>query len=67
LKGIVNGERTSLETSLAIYIARLEQSHLFHAVEVDATELVESADELHLTFTLKLKTLEASKGAVAKK
>jgi hypothetical protein len=31
------------------------------------TELVESADELHLTFTLKLKTLEASKGAVAKK
>lgn len=71
LKGVVNGERTSLETSLAIYIARLDQSHLFHAVEVDSTELVETPDELHLTFTLKVKTNEESKdeskGEITKK
>lgn len=67
LEGVVDGERTSLETSLTIYIARLDQSHLFHSVEVDSTNLVENSDELKLTFTLKLKTLEASKGAVAKK
>jgi hypothetical protein len=67
LKGIVNGERTSLETSLTIYIARLDQSQLFHAVEVDSTKLVESSDELHLSFTLKVKTIEESKGDLTKK
>ncbi|MFT7301574.1 MAG: type IV pilus assembly protein PilM, partial [Akkermansiaceae bacterium] len=67
LKGIVNGERSSLETSLTIYIARLDQSQLFHAVEVDSTKLVESSDELHLTFTLKVKTIEESKGDLTKK
>ena len=67
LKGIVNGARTSLETSLTIYIAHLNQSQLFHAVEVDSTELVESSDELHLTFTLKAKTIEESKGDLTKK
>ena len=67
LKGIVNGERTSLETSLTIYIARLDQSHLFHAVEVDSTELVEGSGELHLTFTLNVKTMEESKGEITKK
>ena len=67
LKGIVNGERTSLETSLTIYIARLDQSQLFHAVEVKSTKLVESSDELHLTFTLKVKTIEESEGDFTKK
>ena len=68
LKGVVDGERTSLETSLTIYIARLDQSHLFHAVEVDSTKLVESnSGELHLTFTLNVKTIEESRGDIAKK
>ena len=67
LKGVVKGERTSLETSLTIYIARLDQSPLFHAVEVDATDLTESAGQLHLTFTLKVKTIEESKGEITKK
>ena len=67
LKGVVDGERTSLETSLTIYIARLDQSHLFHVVEVDSTKLVESSGELHLTFTLNVKTIDESKGDTAKK
>ena len=67
LRGVVNGEPTSLETSLAIYIARLHQSHLFHAVEVDSTKLIESSSELHLTFTLSVKTIEESKGDLTKK
>ncbi|MEK6232334.1 MAG: pilus assembly protein PilM [Luteolibacter sp.] len=67
LKGVVNGERTSLETSLAMYIARLDQSHLFHGVEVDETELVESSGELDLTFTLNVKTIEEPKGDLTKK
>jgi type IV pilus assembly protein PilM len=67
LKGVVKGERTSLETSLTIYIARLDQSPLFHAVEVDATDLSESSGQLHLTFTLKVKTIEESKGEITKK
>jgi type IV pilus assembly protein PilM len=58
LKGIVSGERTSLETSLTIYIARLDQSHLFHSVEVESTELVETPDELLLAFSLNVKTSE---------
>jgi type IV pilus assembly protein PilM len=61
LKGVVDGERTSLETSLTIYIARLDQSGLVHTVEVESTELVESSDELYLTFTLNVKTIEKSK------
>lgn len=67
LKGVVDGERTSLETSLTIYIARLDQSQLFHAVEVDSTELVESPDGLHLTFTLNVTNLEENQREMAKK
>ena len=67
LKGVVKGDRTTLETSLTIYIALLDQSQLFYAVEVDSTKLVESSDEVHLTFTLKVRTLEESKGDLTKK
>ena len=67
LQGVVDGERTVLETSLTIYIARLDQSPLFCAVEVDSTELVESADGLHLTFTLHVTTVEDYKEAKGKK
>ena len=57
LRGVVTGERTSLETSLTIYVARLDQSYLFRSVEVEATKLVENSDQLYLTFTLKLLTM----------
>lgn len=57
LKGVVTGARTSLETSLTIYIARLDQSRLFSKVEVDSTELVQSDGELNLTFTLTVETI----------
>jgi type IV pilus assembly protein PilM len=67
LQGVVNGLRTSLETFLTIYIARLDQSPLFHAVGVESTELVESSGALHLAFTLKVKTIEESKGDVTRK
>lgn len=67
LQGVVNGVRTSLETFLTIYIARLDQSPLFHAVGVESTELVESSGALHLAFTLKVKTIEESKGDVTRK
>ncbi|MDB4620129.1 FG-GAP-like repeat-containing protein [Akkermansiaceae bacterium] len=60
LKGVVTGERTSLETSLTIYIARLDQSRLFHKVKVDSTELVSSSGKLHLTFTLSVETIDES-------
>ena len=58
MEGIVSGERTSLETSLTIYVARLEQSDLFREVEVKSTELVESSGELGLTFSLNVKITE---------
>lgn len=58
LRGLVSGERTSLETSLTIYIARLDQSGLFRKVEVKSTELVESLGNKYLTFTLNLRTVE---------
>ena len=67
LKGIVDGERTSLETSLTIYIARLDQSPLFTEVEVESTELVESSDGLGLTFTLNVQTIDENEGGIAKK
>lgn len=57
LKGVVTGVRTSLETSLTIYIARLDQSNLFHTVEVYSTELVQSSGQLHLAFTLNVETI----------
>ncbi len=57
LKGVVTGERTSLETSLTIYIARLDQSRLFGGIEVDSTELVQSEGKLRLTFTLNVETI----------
>ncbi|MGJ8695194.1 MAG: pilus assembly protein PilM [Verrucomicrobiaceae bacterium] len=57
LKGVVTGVRTSLETSLTIYIARLDQSHLFNKVEVASTEVVQSSGELHLIFTLNVETI----------
>jgi len=67
LDGVVDGERASLETSLTIYVARLDQSRLFHGVEVDSTKLVEGEDGLHLAFTLKLETEKESKVAIAKR
>ena len=51
-------KRQALETSLTIYVARLDQSPLFHAVEVDSTELVVSSGALGLAFTLEVKTVE---------
>ncbi len=57
LRGVVTGERTSLETSLTIYIARLDQSRLLTEIEVESTELVQSEGRLHLTFTLKVETV----------
>lgn len=60
LKGVVTGERTSLETSLTIYVARLDQSHLFDTVQVDSTELIKDSSELNLTFTLIVKIIEES-------
>ncbi len=56
LEGVVDGERTALETLLTIYVARLDQSPLIRQVEVDRTDLVESVDGLHLAFTLKMET-----------
>jgi type IV pilus assembly protein PilM len=64
LEGVVTGERASLETSLAIYLARLSQSPLFQSVEVDSTELVPGAGGLHLAFALKLES-ESDKKATA--
>ena len=58
MEGIVSGERTSLETSLTIYVARLEQSDLFRAVEVKSTELLETSGKLVLTFTLSVNLTE---------
>ena len=57
LRGVVTGDRTSLETSLTIYIARLDQSNLFDKVEVESTELVDTTTGLHLTFTFNLKMI----------
>lgn len=58
LKGVVNGDRTTLETSLTIYVARFDQSPLFHTVQVNSTKLVESSNELYLFFTLSVKSME---------
>lgn len=58
IEGIVSGERTSLETSLTIYVARLEQSDLFRAVEVKSTELLETTGKLVLNFTLSVNLTE---------
>ncbi|BCX46856.1 hypothetical protein HAHE_07640 [Haloferula helveola] len=67
LKGVVKGDRTSLETALTIYVARLAQSGIFQSVEVESTELVESADELLLAFTLNVKTADDSNKEVTKR
>lgn len=67
LKGVVRGERTTLETALTIYVARLVQSPIFQSVEVESTELVESSNELLLAFTLNVKTHEKRKEEVTKK
>ncbi len=66
LKGVVTGERTSLETSLTIYVARLDQSPLFDTVQVDSTELIKDSSELNLTFTLILKIIEESEKDIIK-
>lgn len=65
LEGVVDGERASLETSLTIYVARLDQSPLIQEVEVDTTDLVESAEGLHLAFTLMMETGNENNGATA--
>jgi len=56
VEGIVDGERASLETSLTIYVARLDQSQLIEGVEVSETQLLESEEGLHLAFVLDLET-----------
>lgn len=61
LRGLVEGERASLETFLTIYVARLDQSPLFQAVEVTSTELARSPDALRLAFTLNVQIKEAPK------
>lgn len=58
LRGLVEGERASLETFLTIYVARLDQSPLFRAVEVTSTELARSPDALRLAFTLNVRIKE---------
>ncbi len=57
LKGVVMGVRSSLEASLTIYIARLDQSPLFNTVEVESTDLVQSGGVMHLTFTLNVQAI----------
>lgn len=67
LKGVVTGERTSLETTLTVYVARLNQSPLFGSVEVDSLRLVDGEEGLHLLFALKANDERAGEEIVAER
>jgi len=67
LKGIVTGGRASLETTLTVYVARLNQSPLFESVEVDSLKLVDSEEGLCLLFTLRANDVQGKRRVVAGK
>ena len=58
LKGLVSGKRAELETSLTIYVARLEKSSLFEKVKAVEKNLVNTGNGPGLTFTLNVYTKE---------
>ena len=61
LKGLVSGKRAELETSLTIYVARLEKSPLFEKVRAVEKNLVNTGNGPGLTFTLNVYTKEKRK------